>query len=374
MTKPNDPIEPITTGMPPVRRDAHATCLNCASVLQGNYCHVCGQHAHNPLKSFKHAVEDVFESFWHVDGRILRTLLDLLVPGRASRAYLAGHRVRYIPPLRLYVILSLLTFFVAHFLAADIKGGFDIQADRAGNNPFAALTTEQAVEAKRVEVLADLQRGQAEAAGSQVADVAITTARGVVNAQAKRRIAELRGEKPARDIIQIDPGDEKPLAPLPDHPSLSQRLEHNIERNVRAFAQDRHAFAERMLTHAPGVLLVLVPLFALVLRLVYPLRAMGYLEHLVVALYSHAFLLLVALAWMLALLLDRASGGSVAGTLAAWILPPVTIGYLLFAQKRVYGDGWMLTLLRFAVTGLLYFALATLAFAAVLMMSLMLGA
>ena len=101
---------------------------------------------------------------------------------------------------------------------------------------------------------------------------------------------------------------------------------------------------------------------------------MGYLEHLVVALYSHAFLLLVALAWMLALLLDRASGGSVAGTLAAWILPPVTIGYLLFAQKRVYGDGWMLTLLRFAVTGLLYFALATLAFAAVLMMSLMLGA
>ena len=77
---------------------------------------------------------------------------------------------------------------------------------------------------------------------------------------------------------------------------------------------------------------------------------------------------------MLALLLDRASGGSVAGTLAAWILPPVTIGYLLFAQKRVYGDGWMLTLLRFAVTGLLYFALATLAFAAVLMMSLMLGA
>ncbi len=372
MTKPNDPIEPISTGMPPVRRDAHAACLNCGSVLQGSYCHVCGQHAHNPLKSFRHAVEDVFESFWHVDGRILRTLRDLLVPGRASRAYLAGHRVRYLPPLRLYVILSLLTFFVAHFLAADLKGGFDIQTDRTGNSPFATLATEQAVEAKRGEILAELQRGQAEAAGSQVAEVAITTARRITDAQAQRRIAELRGEKPQGGFIQIDPGDGKTPAPLGTNARFSDRLAHNIEENVRAFAQDKRAFAEKMLTHAPGVLLVLVPLFALVLRLVYPLRAMGYLEHLVVALYSHAFLLLVALAWMLALLLDRATGSGVAGTLAAWILPPVTLGHLLFSQKRVYGDGWPLTLLRFSITGLLYFGLATFAFAAVLMMSLML--
>lgn len=92
---------------------AHETaCENCGTPLQGDYCHRCGQSAHNPLRHLGHAIEEVFESFWHLDGRIFRTLHLLFVPGRVAREYLAGHRVRYIPPLRLFVILSLLTFFV----------------------------------------------------------------------------------------------------------------------------------------------------------------------------------------------------------------------------------------------------------------------
>ena len=82
--------------------DAHAppaACENCASALIGVYCHVCGQHAHSPLHHFGHALEEVFESFWHLDGRIFRTLRDLFVPGRVAADYLAGHRVRYVAPL-----------------------------------------------------------------------------------------------------------------------------------------------------------------------------------------------------------------------------------------------------------------------------------
>ena len=85
------------------------------AALQGGYCHVCGQRAHNPLHSFSHAIEEVFESLWHLDGRIFRTMRDLLVPGRVAVNYLAGHRVRYIAPLRIFIVLTLLTFFVAHF-------------------------------------------------------------------------------------------------------------------------------------------------------------------------------------------------------------------------------------------------------------------
>ena len=67
--------------------DGHASpvaCENCGSTLQGHYCHVCGQRVHNPLRNFRHAVEEVFESFWHLDGRIFRTLRDLTVPGRVA--------------------------------------------------------------------------------------------------------------------------------------------------------------------------------------------------------------------------------------------------------------------------------------------------
>ena len=65
----------------------HATpsqCENCGTALQGHYCHVCGQRAHNPLRHFTHALEEVLESFWHLDGRVFRTLADLTVRRKRS--------------------------------------------------------------------------------------------------------------------------------------------------------------------------------------------------------------------------------------------------------------------------------------------------
>ena len=96
------------------KQDVHSVvnCENCATPLQGDYCHACGQPVHSPTRHFGHAIEEVLESFWHLDGRVFRTLRDLMVPGRIARNYLAGQRVRYIAPLRLFVILSLLTFFI----------------------------------------------------------------------------------------------------------------------------------------------------------------------------------------------------------------------------------------------------------------------
>ena len=102
-----------------------STCENCGTWLQGGYCHLCGQSAHNPTRHFGHAVEEIFESFWHLDGRVFRTLRDLFVPGRIANRYLAGHRVRYVAPMRLFVILTLLTFFVAKFVVQDAMLGFD---------------------------------------------------------------------------------------------------------------------------------------------------------------------------------------------------------------------------------------------------------
>ena len=75
-------------------RSASAPCDNCATVLQGGYCHVCGQRAHSPLQHVGHAIEEVFESFWHLDGRIFGTLRDLFVPGRVAAGYLAGFQRR----------------------------------------------------------------------------------------------------------------------------------------------------------------------------------------------------------------------------------------------------------------------------------------
>ncbi len=379
MTQQPAPVEP-TAAAPRAHGQA---CENCGSVLRGSWCHVCGQHAHNPLKSFQHAVEDVFESFWHLDGRIFRSLRDLLRPGRIARNYLDGQRVRYLPPLRLYVILSLITFFIAHFVAMGVKGGFDIDVrgnQAANNNPFLAETTTEGVEARRAKLLAEIE---AAAKSSPAPRSAFDFATAAIDRQADQRITELGGKPrttPAAAATSTEalPGslhvrvlDSRRIGAEGGFADrLLRQWEQNAEANVRLFANDRRAFLERLITHVPSVLLVLVPLFALVLRLVYLLRPIGYLEHLVVALYSHSFLLLAAMAWMLVLLIERVTGTTLGGTLmgvAFWIGTPL---YLLFSQKRIYGDGWPLTLLRWSVTGILYLLLALFAFVTAMALAL----
>ena len=121
-------------------------CENCDAALQGPYCHVCGQPVVSPVRHAAHAIEDVFESFWHLDGRVFRTLRDLLAPGRVALEYLAGHRVRYIPPLRLFVILSLLTFFVGKLVVHAEGPAFQLDPK---DTQFAQLQTVAEVERVR---------------------------------------------------------------------------------------------------------------------------------------------------------------------------------------------------------------------------------
>ncbi|MGN0863196.1 MAG: hypothetical protein ACI4N1_07745, partial [Stenotrophomonas koreensis] len=66
--------------------------------MHGAYCQHCGQAAHNPLKSLAHAIEDVYESFWHLDGQIFRTLYEPWIRGRIASNYLGGQRVRICRP------------------------------------------------------------------------------------------------------------------------------------------------------------------------------------------------------------------------------------------------------------------------------------
>ena len=97
-----------------------ALCANCQAPLQGEYCHHCGQSVHSVLRPVHGLFEEFFETFLHIDGRILHTLPALfLKPGFLTLEYFSGRRVRYIAPFRLMFVLCLLAFFVLH-LATDV--------------------------------------------------------------------------------------------------------------------------------------------------------------------------------------------------------------------------------------------------------------
>ena len=88
-----------------------APCPNCATPLQGPWCHVCGQKGEEYNRSILHLLGEAFEGLTHIDGRLWRTLDRLArAPGRLTRDYLDGHRAPQIPPFRMFLVVVVLVF------------------------------------------------------------------------------------------------------------------------------------------------------------------------------------------------------------------------------------------------------------------------
>jgi hypothetical protein len=104
---------------------------------------------------------------------------------------------------------------------------------------------------------------------------------------------------------------------------------------------------------------VLIPAFAILLKLFYVFRRRLYMEHLIVALHSHAFmflsLLLVTLVGMLSTWLRPHAAWT--GYALGWLQAALILwlpAYLLLTQKRIYRQGWPMTLLKFWFVGWCY--------------------
>lgn len=400
-----------------LRQDDHATaaCENCATPLRGEFCHHCGQTSHNPLRHAGHAIEEVFESFWHLDGRIFRTLRALCAPGRLANAYLSGHRAPYVAPLRLFVIISVLTFFIAQF-AVHIG---EPSSDAVVKGNFEKATTVAEVERQRDEAIRGLLEGKAAVANVPGAGTGFDHGIEALREQARERIAELDpghpslqqpleatgpSAAPAPEAAEA-PSAASPGITLPPESSTAeasstpvpssiardkdrstqvkpkgfldrwlekkaQRAEENWER----FQKDPELFKNAGLKSIPTALFFMVPIFAVFLKIAYLGSGRLYLEHLVVALYSHAWLCLALLGIFLLMALDEwitphaAWFATVTGLLqfVLWWWMPI---YLLLMQKRVYGQAWWLTVLKYLAVGMVYLFLVSFAAMFVLLTS-----
>ena len=96
-------------------------CRNCGTPLVGTYCHQCGQRHRTAKPSIAMVVERIVDSVFEVDSRILRTVrLLFLRPGALSAHYFAGRRADFIPPIRLYLVASVVFFLPFAALVPDI--------------------------------------------------------------------------------------------------------------------------------------------------------------------------------------------------------------------------------------------------------------
>ena len=102
---------PDTAPAPPVR------CKNCNAVLLGRFCVNCSQAADVHVPSTVELLHEMLEGLTHSDSRLWRTLKLLwFKPGMLTQEFVAGRRLAYLPPFRLYLILSIVFFLIASFV------------------------------------------------------------------------------------------------------------------------------------------------------------------------------------------------------------------------------------------------------------------
>jgi hypothetical protein len=113
-----------------------AACQNCAAPLAGPYCARCGQRDERHVHSLGHFIGEAAESLTHADSRLWRTLAALLRPGFLAREFFAGRRARYLPPFRLYLVVSVAFFLLAAAMPAreggELSGPPDLVLDGPG--------------------------------------------------------------------------------------------------------------------------------------------------------------------------------------------------------------------------------------------------
>jgi Protein of unknown function (DUF3667) len=88
-------------------------CLNCGALIYGKYCHSCGQENIEPKESVWHLISHFFQDITHFDGKFFTSLKYLIFkPGFLSKEYLIGRRARHLNPIRMYVFTSAFFFLI----------------------------------------------------------------------------------------------------------------------------------------------------------------------------------------------------------------------------------------------------------------------
>ena len=390
-------------------------CLNCDAELPGPFCPACGQRAERLRQPVHLFLRDALAELFGLDGRVWRTLGTLLVkPGTLTLAYLRGRRRRYLTPLRVYLVATLTFFVLLSVLdpadawlrntvytsngepadtlvqVRDLARSFDAElaridsvrertdapeseASRDRIRERATRTIDSLTTSSRAGQLVDGIVLTDEARGEMIDDTveAMLDSLDVPSPEDELRLRVERG------IVGVLPPDSL-VRPLDIDAAASQIVPDvsldvadwmpewlQQTRSVEQFSEARTSRdatdASRVLIRnaigqIPTVFFLLLPIYALLLKVLYVRRDWFYAEHLVFALHVHAFTFTIG-----ALVLVVASSGAWGAPVTAfYALAGLSIPvYFLIAQKRVYGQSWPKTIAKATVLGPSYAFLLT---------------
>ena len=273
-----------------------ARCRNCGADAPWNFCPNCGQETQVALPSAFTFLRDAAGRYVRFDGRMWRTLFALFFrPGFLTREYLAGRRRRYVRPAQLFVVLSILFFAVLRFSSPNF---IVVHPDGEVGGSAAAKPSIAGSSRLGFDVDPDLNL--------------------TIGADAPRWLAPLRA--------RVDAFNRLPREAKADQ------------------------IVAGMFRYGPYAAIGLLPLFALLLGVVYagrakryPSRPRRYAAHLVFAAHNHAYAFVAGSLIVL-----------VAFAPLRWLVFAWSLCYALLSLHAVYGGRWLGVAVRATLVTLVY--------------------
>jgi hypothetical protein len=321
-------------------------CLNCGTIVNGRYCHVCGQENVVPKETFWHMVTHFFYDITHFDSKFFTTLKDLLFkPGFLPKEYINGRRASYLHPIKMYVFTSAMFFllFFSFFSPKTNISNLDTPMDMEQRRAYAISLQE------------DIRKDSSNTQFKRELEHVLDSTRPFT---VKDAMQMERGEvfitfisTPYRTFAAYDSA-EKLLPKSQRDGWIVRRLTEKQININKKFRQDPKAASEKLFNNIlhklPYMLFVSLPIFAFILQLVYVRRRKQfyYADHGVFTLHLYIFSFLLLLVVFCLSRLQDITGYSVFGWILA-ILLLIMFFYLYKAMRNFYGQKRGKTFLKF---------------------------
>lgn len=309
-------------------------CLNCGYQFtqEEDYCPQCGQENNDKVKSLRYFFRDFLDDVTQIDNRLYRSIpVFLFKPGKLSVAYLQGKRKHYVAPIRLYLVSSIIYVLILSWLT-------DFQADAKLNRRTRDFT-----------------------------NINEDTRKDSSNRSAKQDAVIVFYNIPAHKVLPLsDKGytEAQIIDSLKLENDFMTRLA--VRQTIRLGNASPLQLVQYVIEKIPMLMFVLLPVFALLLKLLYWRQKRYFVEHLVFALHLHSFFFVFFTLLLVALML-----------LSAYFFEILMLGlvllllYSLQAFRVMYSQSWLKTSVKISLLGFVYLMLLILSLAVGLALSLL---
>lgn len=282
----NTDKEDIPEGDAVAQEAERLVCKNCETEFTGHFCNNCGQSAKDFDRPVSVLIIDAMANMMAFDTRLWKSLKSILFkPGEMALDYVAGKRMRYMPPFRLYLFISFI-FFMLLRLSANSDSNvklISVQDKEEG------VKTEQNIEIVPEAVEStDIKKDEVHKDEAQKNEVKIDA---VNKSKSVKKVADIK--------------------------------------------ENKELYISRFFSYLSWALIVMMPLYAMLLWFLFRKYQKHYLPHFIFSLNQHAFLFVIfSIQIIFSLIFPEKET-----IYEAWLLLAFPI-YLIVGARKLYRAKW----------------------------------